>query len=68
MTHPQIQVRDNEYMESLTNKNRTKSGSNKTHNSKPDKGWGKLGLVFEADDKDIILRSASVKPNTWPPK
>jgi hypothetical protein len=69
LTHPQIRVIDEyEYMESLTHKNGTMSGSNKTPNSKPAKGWGKLGLVFEADDGDIILRSASVKPNTWRPK
>lgn len=56
------------------NKNGTKNGNNgdkrnKTANAKPDKAdrpGGKLDLLF--DDEDIILRSASIKPNNFRPK
>ena len=67
MTHPQCEVLGSDF-EPATFNNETKSGDKK-HNSKPNKGWGKLGLAFEDKKmKTIILRSASVKPNTWRPK
>jgi len=59
-------------LSSLTfNKNGTKNMDkrNKTDNAKPDKAakpGGKLDLLFV--DGDIILRSASIKPNNFRPK
>lgn len=44
---------------------------NKTDNAKPDKAarpGGKLDLLFDAADGDIILRSASIKPNNFQPR
>jgi len=49
----------------------TMNGKNKTNNAKDDKAarpGGKLDLLFPDINGGIILRSASIKPNTWRPK